>query len=201
MKNSEYHLMENSGRYTIYKGEEKYLSKALVPICIPDRTFAEVIIRMMNERKPTLARRYLRTLDRNALINLLTESYKSDIYRSEDCETVLSHLSEPDLIPDSCLIRWLDGFAEYGSVALLCAFGTNDAYDNFYYDPFLSYYGIDSKTDFVTSMSNEIYLWLDEMDYELKEISEDTVSAIVDKYNAFLLPKSKRKREQFFERL
>lgn len=202
MKSTEYHLVENEGRYIIYHGDDKYLSKAFVPISIPDRTFAEAIIRMMNEHKPTLARRYLRTLNREALINLLVECYSSDIYRSGDCERVLSHLHEPDFIPDDrCLVKWLDGFAEYGSVALLCAFGTNDAYDNFYYDPFLSYYGIDSKCDFVMSMSSEIDNWLDEMNYEHPEMPEDTVSEIVDKYNAFLLPKSKRKREEFFERV
>lgn len=84
---------------------------------------------------------------------LQSRQYGSDIYHSGDCERVLSHLHEPDFIPDRCLVKWLDGFAEYGSVALLCAFCTNDAYGDFYYDTFLSYYGIDSKSDFVRTFS------------------------------------------------
>lgn len=195
MKNREYKLVKHEEGYIIYKGDEIYKTPLYTNIFVYDKGLGEAAVRKLNEGKTMLVQQYLRKYDRAELLKLMQQTEAHDIYTG-----LFDHTSTivkcEEFFSDIHLRKLIDAFSELGTMSFPFAIGVVDIYDDF--DPFLSYYGVEAFSDRYSEQIAE-YLF-DQFDIDT-EINDEEIKRIGDKYNAFLLPKSQKRRELLWDKL
>ena len=194
MKTADYRLVEHEGGYIIYQGEEVYETKLYTNIFVYDKGLGDAIVRKMNEGKPLVVQRYLRKFNKAELVEMIRQLMKRDPYSpyqiADMCDAILE---EPSIR------RIIDAYTEIGTFELLERFCFFDAYedDDYEYDPFLSYYGIDAydNMDYIYESFEEQLL---DCGREV-EIDRKYAKMLTQKYDAFIIPKSPGRKAKYLK--
>lgn len=207
MKNR-FSVVEKDGRYHLYEGGKEYLTPCLFPLSSRDKGLMEAIARRLGENKPNVVMLYLRKYDNPALVEIIHDLAQADVFSSPGHDISMNKELCAASFKNIQLRKLIDAYVECGSMHLITDIFITDLdeeYDDFLYGMAVTS-GVYSSSyeDQVDTYIELIYDSATDQDYQM-DMDDDKYSeyltSLIVKYNAVLVPKAQRARDNFIDLL